>query len=1095
MPADFGCRDFSICNTSSEDYNITCNEADLSMFEKDASMPIAVVGIALRGPGDATNVEKLGDMLREGREACGELPSPANQGSQGAHGARHGCFLQEDISLFDASFFKLGSDEAAALHPQERLLLEVTYEALENAGITLAAVSGSRASCFVASTSGSSTPPEVITGQSEPTIAHNVSRVIELKGSSATIETTCSDGLVALHLACQSLQSSESSMAIVAGVNIISRPDTPGTVSATQALHPNGRTISHDVDGCRIGEGIACLILKPLKGALLDNDPVRAIVRGSGILSGENTANTMTSNRRGQNNLIRGVYDTAGLLPQSTEGIEIYGLKTNANYPNEIAAAMDAFGPRHPLDPLRLGSIQANIGHLRGAGGVAGIIKAVPVECEPWDTRGPHRVSVIGFNPGNTAHLILEDAAGYLGHRHLGTVHHIATHEHRRRARIFLISAMDEESLKTRVQGFQTYLQEKADDSSDTWMNNLAFTLSERRTAHLYRAVVTSKSVPKLRTRLTPRIKIHKAGKTPVIGFVFTGQGAQWPGMGKDPLESHPVFRQSMERVNNYISKLGAPYNIIDEILRDKGTSNLDDPFLSQPICSALQIALVDLLASWGIYPDAVAGHSSGEIAAAYAAGMATMEDAITIAYYRGVLESALCKDKIRGAMTAAGLSASEVEPYVAALRTGKATVGCINSPTRVTISGDAPAIEELEIVLETQGVFVRRLEVEVAYHSHHMDYVAREHLKSMASIKPVAVKDNARRVQFFSSVTGCEVSSTDLGPQYWLDNLAGQVRMVDAIEALCLGTESHYSKAQAKSSISVDTLIEVGPHAALAGPIRQILKANSDLDKVSIEYTSVLIKGMDATSSALAVAASLACKGLPVSIQAINRPDDTYKPQVLVDLPPYSWNHTTSYGMEPPICHNVQSSLSPSHDKVGELSTPCGPSTETQNHRTVYKIVWEPDLNLSAEGTMASNLSETNPIMTGKSPQPIMKNPSTVQIIREDGDFGVCMAQLQSLLKACQYTVGISDMHRTRPEDVTGKFCIVLSELKYSILGLLEEGTLRKIQHLLQTAAGILWVTRGGTGKPTYPESSLITGFARSVRLEYSTNPFVTLD
>ncbi|RDW68951.1 type I polyketide synthase [Aspergillus mulundensis] len=1098
-------------------------DEDLSILDNDASMPIAVVGMGFRGPGDATNIEKLWAIMREGRKAFGVLPKREKPSSYESKGAERGHFLQEDISLFDAPSFDLNSDEAAMLHPQERLLLEVTYEALENAGIALAALSRTRASCFVASSNCSSTPREPSAGQSESSIARRVSENFHFEGLSVTLDTPCSDSLVALHLACQSLRSSESAMAIVAGVNIISSPDRLDTASDTPALLPNGRTLSQNAGGCEMGEGIGCLILKPLKNAVHDNDPIRAIIRGSGIHSGGSTEPTRVFNGRAHNALIQSVYDTAGLVAQSTEFIEIHGLEAKTDYSKTVAACTSRFGLRHPQDPLRLGSLQANIGHLGGASGVASVIKTalmleqqmflpsgdlsgllgeamdeewnvkLPVECEPWDTRGPHRASVINLSPQNTAHVILEDAAGYLAQRHLAIVESRIPQERGSRARIFLISAMDEQSLRSRIQSLQIYLQGNADDSSDEWMNNLAFTLSERRTAHLYRTVVISESVTKLRTRLASRVKILNANKTPVVGFVFTGQGAQWPGMGKELLDSHPVFRQSMQRVNSYMSRLGAPYNIIDEILKNKDTSNLDDPLLSQPICSALQIALVDLLAAWGIHPDAVTGHSSGEIAAAYAAGMLTMEDAITIAYYRGVLGSALSKRQARGAMTAVGLSASDAEPYVAALKTGKATIGCINSPTSVTVSGDAPGIEELEIVLEAKGVFVRRLDVDVAYHSHHMDLVAREYLDAMAGIIPVTVDGHGRRVQFFSSVTGCEIFSADLGPQYWLDNLADQVRMVDAIQALCFGTKSHDSNAQSNSSVAVDSLVEIGPHAALAGPIRQILKASCDLDKANIEYTSVLIKGMDGTSSALTVAAALVVKGLPVNFQAVNRPDAIYKPQVLVDLPPYNWNHATSYGMGPPKSDAVQTRLYRSQDTIGKSSTSYpGPefSTNGPDNRTVYKVVWKP-----AEETLSQIPPGTSPIVARKSRHPAAANSSTVQIIREDGDSGVCIPHLQNLLESCNCTVGVSDIQRTRDEDIAGKFCIVLSELKYSILGLLEDSTLRTIKRMLQTAAGVLWVTRGGTGNPTYPESSLINGFARSVRSASCTKLFVTLD
>lgn len=332
------------------------------------------------------------------------------------------------------------------------------------------------------------------------------------------------------------------------------------------------------------------------------------------------------------------------------------------------------------------------------------------------------------------------------------------------------------------------------------------------------------------------------------------------------------------------------------EILNLDDHSTLGHALLSQTLCTALQIALVDLLASWGIYPDGVAGHSSGEIAAAYAAGMLGMQDAIAIAYFRGVCASSLSTKGRRGSMMAVGMSVRDIDPYLAALRTGRANVACINSPSSITVSGDNAAIEELETVLQDKEVFTRWLNVDVAYHSHHMDPIAGEYLKLMTEMKTMKPsKQPTGSTQFFSSVTGTEISATELGPHYWVQNLVQQVKLVDAVQSLCFetnpsGIPNEHPSEQTRSStfkkVAVTNLIEIGPHAALAGPIKQILKADPRLDKANVAYDSVLIRGLDATSTALAVAASLAANGYPVNLQAINDPESLYRPQVLVDLP-----------------------------------------------------------------------------------------------------------------------------------------------------------------------------------------------------------------
>lgn len=247
--------------------------------------------------------------------------------------------------------------------------------------------------------------------------------------------------------------------------------------------------------------------------------------------------------------------------------------------------------------------------------------------------------------------------------------------------------------------------------------------------------------------------------------------------------------------------------------------------------------------------------------------------------------------------MMAVGMSVRDIDPYLAALRTGRANVACINSPSSITVSGDNAAIEELETVLQDKEVFTRRLNVDVAYHSHHMDPIAGEYLKLMAEIKTIKPsKRPTGSTRFFSSVTGTEICATELGPHYWVQNLVQQVRLVDAVQCLCFETSpsgdpnQHPSEQQTRFStfkkVTVTNLIEIGPHAALAGPIKQILKADHRLDKANIAYDSILIRGLDATSTALAVAASLAANGYPVNLQAINDPESLYRPQVLVDLP-----------------------------------------------------------------------------------------------------------------------------------------------------------------------------------------------------------------
>ncbi|KAJ5683540.1 polyketide synthase [Penicillium macrosclerotiorum] len=376
-------------------------EDELSILMEDASMPIAIIGMGFRGPGDATNCNRLWQMIFEQREAWSQIPEQrwSNNAFYHPDHARHGTinvegghFIEEDISLFDAPFFNMTSDEAAAMDPQQRLLLEVTYEGLENAGIPLTRVAGTQTACFVGSFSADYTDlllrdPECVpmyqctnAGQSRAMMANRVSYFFDLKGSSVTVDTACSGSLVALHLACQSLQTRNATMAIAAGVNLILSHEFMSTMSMMRFLSPDGRchTFDEAANGYARGEAIDCLILKPLADALQNGDTIRAVIRGTGSNQDGRTPGITLPSGSSQEALIRDVYNRAGLCPSETDVVEAHGTGTQAGDPVEIGAIARVFGPGRSVDkPLRIGSIKTNVGHLEGASGVAGVIKAV----------------------------------------------------------------------------------------------------------------------------------------------------------------------------------------------------------------------------------------------------------------------------------------------------------------------------------------------------------------------------------------------------------------------------------------------------------------------------------------------------------------------------------------------------------------------------------------------------------------------------------------------------------------------------------------------------------------------------------------------
>lgn len=397
-----------------------------------------------------------------------------------------------------------------------------------------------------------------------------------------------------------------------------------------------------------------------------------------------------------------------------------------------------------------------------------------------------------------------------------------------------------------------------------------------------------------------------------------------------------------------------------EEITNCPEKSNLNHPSLSQTVCTALQIALVDLLKSWGIHTDSVTGHSSGEIAAAYATGALSMDDAMSVAYYRGVVASQLLHDQPnRGAMMAVGMSAEEVQPYLDEFQSRQLVVACVNSPSSVTISGDILAIEALARTLKEKQVFSRRLEVGVAYHSPHIEQVAEKYHSFIEHIQPrgldqIAGDKKERSRSFFSSVTGTRVPLEELNAQYWVSNLVGQVKFAKSLKTLCFETNTQRAgnteaprirKAGAAQKPSVDCLIEVGPHAALSGPIKQVLQADAKLNAVDITYISLLTRKANAVTTALGAVATLASLNYPISFSAINRPMGTKEgstPQLLVNLPTYAWNHTRSYWAEPRLSKMYRNRRSPRMDLLGapdNLACPFEP--RWRNYLRTSELPW----------------------------------------------------------------------------------------------------------------------------------------------------------
>ncbi|OAA60318.1 Beta-ketoacyl synthase [Niveomyces insectorum RCEF 264] len=921
--------------------------------------PVAIVGMSCRLPGSVSDPEEFYLMCSRGRD--GWVPVPEDRFSKkgyyhpnpdklGCFNPVGGFFLAEDIAAFDAPFFNITEKEAISMDPQHRLILECTYEALENAGIPRHKLIGKNVGVYAG---GSFTDYELnnlrdvdtcpmyqATGSAPALLSNRVSYHFDFRGPSHTIETACSSSLTALHLAMQSLQSGDSSVVVLASSHLNLVPDHFITMSTQSLLSPDGRSYAFDerANGFGRGEGAAVVILKPLSEALKDNDNIRAVVVASGVNQDGRTNGITMPNGDAQLDLMRKIYRDAGLDPTETGYVEAHGTGTKVGDPLEMKAIHRMFSEgRSRNDPLYVGSVKTNIGHLEGASGLVGIIKAAmmlerqyilpnydfkkgnpEIPFDEWGIKVPSKlvlwpkkkkyisINSFGFGGAN-AHAVLAAAP-----KRVKTTRDWDLLDHVEPRRLFVVSANSKESLEAQMKNVTVYLEKHPPVFQFNVMPNLAYTLGERRSFLPYRVAIPASDGERLIESFATAMKAKpiRAARPPTVGFVYTGQGAQWHAMGRELFESYPVFKKSLERFDACLRGLGAKFSVILELHQSAKSSRLSDAELSQPSCTAIQIGLTDLLSDWGVRPNAVVGHSSGEIGAAYAAGVLTLEESAAIAYYRGqsVLELKAAHPGLEGRMLAVGAAPEEVWPLIKLLKNGKATVACVNSPGSITASGDSDAIAELASKIEEKQLFNRMVRVDTAYHSHHMELVAGWYGKAVGPLVPEASSD----VAFYSSLRGHLINKAELNTSYWVQNLTQPVQFSSALTDMCTPKEG-------KEDVNV--LVEIGPHSALEGPVKQILKAIEGTTKKPV-YLPSLVRNKDAVDTVLDLAGSLFTHGAMLNFHAINFavPPQT-ELTALKDFPRYPWDHSARYWWESRISKAHLHRPFERNDVVGSLS------------------------------------------------------------------------------------------------------------------------------------------------------------------------------
>ncbi|MGW4211289.1 SDR family NAD(P)-dependent oxidoreductase [Lentzea sp. NPDC004789] len=767
--------------------------------------PIAIIGMACRYPGGVSSPDELWELVAQGRDAISDFP--VNRGwdvenlydpdpdAIGRSYTRHGGFLH-DAPDFDAEFFGLSPREATATDPQQRLLLEVSWEAVERAGIDPQSLRGTDTGVFTGvmyndyGTRLVSAPEgyegHLLTGTIASVVSGRIAYTYGFEGPAVTLDTACSSSLVAIHLAAQALRNGECTLALAGGVTVMSTPNTFIEFSRQRGLSPDGRckAFSANANGTGWSEGAGILLLERLSDARRNGHPVLAVVRGSAV-NQDGASNGLTApNGPSQERVIRAALANAGLSTEDIDAVEAHGTGTTLGDPIEANALLATYGQNRDT-PLRLGSLKSNIGHAQAAAGVGGVIKMVQAmrhgelpktlhatelsphvdwtsgavevltEAQPWPSERPRRAGISSFGiSGTNAHVIIEEAPAQSPTTPAVTLP-------------LLLSARSEAALAARASQVLDLLDTRE-------LSDVAAALATSAPQLTHRAAVTGDHRAALAALVSgttaPALLSGTASAPGKTVFVFPGQGSQWSGMALDLHRDSEVFRTQLDACAQALS----PHTDWDLLTELAGP--LDRVDIVQPALWAVMISLATLWQHHGVQPDAVIGHSQGEIAAAHIAGALSLEDSATVVALRS---KAITRLAGTGGMVSVPLSVNEV---TALLRDG-VEIAAVNGPRSVVVAGDTAGLDALLAQCRDNGVRARRVPVDYASHSAHVEVLRDEIMAALAGISPVT-----SRLPFFSTVTNEVVDGAELDAAYWFGNLRGTVRFEEATRAL-LGT------------------------------------------------------------------------------------------------------------------------------------------------------------------------------------------------------------------------------------------------------------------------------------------------------------------
>lgn len=931
--------------------------AKLDRFQRKEREPIAIVGIGCRTPGDGDTPDNLWRVFRDGVDGIGPVPPnrwdadavyDSNVDTPGKTITRQAGFIK-NVDMFDPGVFGISPREAQGIDPQQRLFLEVAWEAFENGGIAPDSLLNSQTGVFLGICTNDFLHLQLETkdlglldAHFSTGIAHSVasgrlSYILGLQGPCISIDTACSSGLVAVHYACQSLRTGECRMAVASGINLMLSPDLSIAYSHSRMLAPDGhcKTFDAAADGFARGEGCGVVILKRLSDALADGDRIIAQIRGTAINQDGPSSGLTAPNGPAQEAVIRQALQSAGLTPNDVGYIEAHGTGTQLGDPLEMRALGAVFGPGRPAgSPLYVGSSKSNFGHLEGAAGIVGLLKVVlslqqgtiapnlhfknpsphipwdelpfivPTEAIPWPDMGGTRiggVSSFGFS-GTNAHIVIEQAPSFVEKQ--PTI--------RRPLHLIALSAQTESALSAAAGRIAASLNDREDNE----LGDVAFTLNTGRALFPVRASFAARTINEAQEKLTSIAKKKlepgvSTGRVPVnarprVAFLFTGQGSQYAGMAQTLYETCPQFRETVEKCAAELDTL-LPKPLLSVLFPAAGTlSPIDETGFAQPSLFVIEYALAMLWKSWGVEPIAVLGHSVGEVVAACVAGVLSLPDALKLVAIRGRLMQS-CPPG--GGMRAVFASRDQIEKFLTVQESVE--IAAINGPNHIVLSGQKTALDAIGKMFETAGIKSKALVVSHAFHSALMDPILAEFESELR-----AITFGTPQIRLISNLTGQVADASHISsPRYWRDHIRNPVLFHQGMNAL--------------AALKCDAIVEIGPAPVLTAVGQECL--SGDLTS----WCASLRRGRDDWEQMFDSLSKLHMLGVPIDMTGL---DAGYSRRRL-SLPTYQFQRERYwFKARPPQDAVLEGDATGSHPLLGSQILSPLPQTQFQSRLSALR-------------------------------------------------------------------------------------------------------------------------------------------------------------